>query len=209
MGEATERKLSTTYGELHGVASYKPPVVFYPFGAQAEATSSDSDASAGPRRVTVEDPRVIHTRPAPPAQADTAADEQDEQAATPKATGSASVPRRHEHPEAHRTATTSTATDNPECTVEPLPQAHALIQVRKHILTGDSSMSGALTGRLVAERFSVGWMVYTPTVGGQNTDAIYYVTDDGELEKSSPAAGRSAYLESVEKRFWLRRAMFE
>lgn len=208
MGEASERELSTTYGELHGVASYKPPVVFYPFGAQAEATSSDSDASAGPRRVTVEEPRIIHTRPAPPAQADTAAGEQDEQAVPPTDTGSASVLRRHEHSETH-ISPTSTATDNSECTVEPLPQAHALIQVRKHILTGDSSMSGASPGRLVAERFSVGWMVYTPTVGGQNTDAIYYVTDDGELERSSPAGGRSAYLESVEKRFWLRRAMFE
>ncbi|MBF6350680.1 hypothetical protein IU448_16895 [Nocardia flavorosea] len=76
-------------------------------------------------------------------------------------------------------------------------------------MTCDSSMSSASPGRLVAERFSVGWMVYTPAVGGQNTDTVYYVTDDGELEKSSPAAGRSAYLESVEKRFWLRRAMFK
>lgn len=209
MGEACERKLSTTYGELPGVASYKPPVVFYPFGAQTEATSSDSDVSAGPRRVTVEDPRVIHTRPAPPAQVDAAAGEQDEQDAHATDTGSVSVPGRDEHSEPHRTAPTSTAADNPGCTVEPLPQSYALIQVRKHIMTCDSSMSSASPGRLVAERFSVGWMVYTPAVGGQNTDTVYYVTDDGELEKSSPAAGRSVYLESVEKRFWLRRAMFE
>lgn len=89
-----------------------------------------------------------------------------------------------------------------------MPQAQALAQVRKHILTRDSGTDNTCPGRLAAKRFSVGWIVHTPAVGNQSTTSIYYVADDGELEETSPAADPSAYVKSVEQRFWQRQALF-
>ncbi|NUP27550.1 MAG: hypothetical protein HOQ44_12825 [Nocardia sp.] len=76
------------------------------------------------------------------------------------------------------------------------------------MLAGDSGTDRASSGKLVAERFSVGWVVYSPEIGGQRTSAIYYVTDDGDLERASSAADPSAYLIHVEQRFWQRQALF-
>lgn len=89
-----------------------------------------------------------------------------------------------------------------------MPQAQALAQVRKHVLSHDSGTDKASPGRLTAERFSVGWIVRTPAGGDQCTTAIYYVADDGELEETSSAAEPSAYTKWVEQRFWQRRVLF-
>ncbi|WP_328387401.1 hypothetical protein [Nocardia sp. NBC_00416] len=51
------------------------------------------------------------------------------------------------------------------------------------------------------------WVVYSPAIGRQRTTAIYYVTD-GNLERNLSVADPSAYLKSVEQRFWQRQALF-
>ncbi|MGW5376019.1 hypothetical protein ACWESM_11295 [Nocardia sp. NPDC003999] len=211
----SQQWLYTSSGEHQVVVLKKTPVVSYPFGsAQPESSSSDSGAtgiSAATGRATVEDPRVMHTRPSLAAAVDAAAEERnDTRGARAAAADSQSTPVGPGYTEDLHPAPSAAAatTNNPECAVEPMPQAHALAQVRKHILTRDSGTDSTSPGRLAAERFSVGWMVYTPAIGGRRTNAIYYVADDGELEETSPEADPSTYLESVERRFWQRQALF-
>ncbi len=218
MSEGPPNWLHTATREHRAVALQKTPVVFYPFGAQPESSLGDSDArgTSAPGRVSVEEPRVMHTRPSLSPHVDAAAEErndtQDSAARSSPWTSRGPGPTEDPHP----APSAATPWNHPEIAIEPTPKAHAepmpqaqaLAQVRKHLLTRDSSTGNASPGRLAAERFTVGWIVYTPVAQGRSTNPIYYVADDGELEESSAAAERSAYLKSVEQRFWQRRALF-
>ncbi|WP_174189553.1 hypothetical protein [Nocardia barduliensis] len=214
MTEGPQHWLYTSSREHQVVVLKKTPVVSYPFGTQPESSSSDSDArhaSAATGGVSVEDPRIMHTRPSLSGVVDAAADERNDTQETSAAASSwPSTPLDPGHTEDTHPAPSAAAatTNNPEFAVEPMPQAQALAQVRKHILTRDSGTDNASLGRLAAERFNVGWIVYTPAGGGRRATAIYYVADDGELEETSCAADPSTYRISVEQRFWQRRALF-
>ncbi|MGW1741998.1 hypothetical protein ACWCPQ_24695 [Nocardia sp. NPDC001965] len=178
------------------VALQKTPVVSYPFGKQKQPKPHPSSG------VSTEDPRIMHGRISPSAELDIPAEEPDDKDA----------PAPKKPSPWHRNTAASPlagATGNDaERAPGPIPQALALAQVRKDILAGDSGIDRAFSGRLVAERFSVGWVVYSPAVGRQRTTAIYFVTDDGDIEKTTSVADPSAYLEHVEQRFWQRQALF-
>ncbi|WP_040789950.1 hypothetical protein [Nocardia paucivorans] len=142
----------------------------------------------------------MHGRVSPSPRADVPVDEPND---------TASKPEKRSGELDHVSPPTGAAGEGIEPALDPIPQALALAQVRKDILAGGSGIDPASSGRLVAERFGVGWIVYPPAIGGQRTATIYYVTDDGELERNSSVSDPSAYLEYVEQRFWQRRALFE
>ncbi|MGO4614323.1 hypothetical protein AB4305_08370 [Nocardia sp. 2YAB30] len=207
-------------GDPQVTALGKTPVVAYPFGRSAEPESSSSDnitdVPNARSRVSVEDPRIIHGRIAASAEVDTAGNgEQNELDAASQADVDSVLDSPlsllgHDRVEGANPmeAPTARGDNTAEDSVEPMPEAQAVAKVRKHILGSDSGKDRGSSGRLVAERFSVGWIVYTPAVGRQRNNEIYYVADDGELEETSSAAEPSEYIKSVEQRFWQRRALF-
>lgn len=199
MSEGPPHWLSTSR-EHHVVVLQKTPIVSYPFGKREQP---ESDAGSG---VSTEDPRVVHGRVSPSPQMDNPVDEPNDKDAS--APGRRSSEHGHTGELDHVSPPTAVAGNDAERAPEPIPQALALAQVRKDIHVGDSGIGPASSGKLVAERFSVGWIVYSPAIGRQRTTAIYYVTDDGNLERNSSVADPSAYLKDVEQRFWQRRALF-
>ncbi|RDI55475.1 hypothetical protein [Nocardia mexicana] len=197
MNEGPQRWLYTTAGEAE-VAVPKSPVVSYPFG---QASPTRASAASG---VSVEDPRAIHGRISSSPETAAAESEPDEETVGSIVLTTPWSSRRR----AKKPSPESAPVAGPEQKLRPLapmPQVQAIGQVRKHILRGGSGKAAA--GRLVAERFSVGWIVYTPK-DGKPRGKTYYVADDGELEETSSRVESPAYLESVEQRFWQRRAMF-
>ncbi|WP_280420123.1 hypothetical protein [Nocardia carnea] len=198
MSEGQPHWLSTS--QDHQVIDLpKAPVISYPFGKQEQP---EYDAGTG---VSTEDPRVIHGRISPSPRMNIPVDEPDgRDASVPEKRSSG---RGHTGGLDHVSPPIAAIGNDAERTLEPIPQALALAQVRKDILAGDSAIAPASSGKLVAERFSVGWVVYSPAIGEQSTTTIYYVTDDGDLERSSSVSDPSAYLESVEQRFCQRQAL--
>ncbi|NUS42967.1 MAG: hypothetical protein HOQ24_04670 [Mycobacteriaceae bacterium] len=85
----------------------------------------------------------------------------------------------------------------------PLSESEAIAVVRDYILDRDLETPGYPVSGLVASRVSVGWMVYVPAPAGQVMlgRAIFYVADDGELERSSSSTPPSAYSIGFEERF--------
>ncbi|WP_040835311.1 hypothetical protein [Nocardia brevicatena] len=214
MNKEPRQWLPTSSGE-HQVVVPKIPIVFYPFGrsAESESSSGDSGAPATPltgHHVSVENPTIMHGRISAFAREDAAEAGQTEKGASSVDTDSPSPPFGHVHIQGPDSAQSPAveADNNREGAVEPLSQTLAIALVRKHILGRGTDASKASAGRLVAERFSVGWVVYTPVSGRQRNTETYYVADDGELEETSSIVEPSAYLESVEQRFWQRRALF-
>lgn len=199
MSEGPPYRLSAQH-EHQIIVLQKTPIVSYPFGKQEQP---ESDAGSG---VRTEDPRIIHGRISPSPPRNIPVDEPNDRDAPAPEKRSAG----HEYTgELDHVSPPIAATGNDaEHTPEPIQQALALAQVRKDILTSDSSIGSVSPGKLVAERFSVGWVVYSPAIGGQRTAAIYYVTDDGDLERDPSGADPSAYAHNVEQRFRQRRALF-
>ncbi|WP_406235337.1 hypothetical protein [Nocardia sp. NBC_01009] len=212
MQHEPQHSLYTTARDHQVVVLHKTPIVAYPFGRpEPEASASDSaatDEAPAKNRASVEDPRVTHGRigvPAPVAAIDSR--EQNERDA-PADTDSISALLRDGDKANSTQAPASEAEHDPNLAVEPIPESLALAHVRKHINSHDAGTSKASSGRLAAERFSVGWMVYTPAIGRQRDNEIYYVTDDGELEETSAATDPATYMKSVKQRFRQRRALF-
>jgi hypothetical protein len=87
-----------------------------------------------------------------------------------------------------------------------LPEDRAIALVREHILGLGVDTSGYPVEDLVAERLSVGWMVFVPVAPGEIAigRAIFYIADDGVIEQSSSSIAPSIYTESFEERFHLR-----
>ncbi|WP_433715299.1 hypothetical protein ACQP2U_15520 [Nocardia sp. CA-084685] len=196
-----------TSGDHQIIDLRKTPVVAYPFGRSSnpESPSSDNDNTGSPAdrsRVSIEDPRVTHGRVRALAEAVTTdSGEKNELDAEP---GRIEEPNPTEGP-------TVGVDNSPDDGVEPMLEAQAIAKVRKHLLSRNFDTNAGSPGRLVAERFSVGWIVgwivYISALKRQRIDETYYVTDDGELEQTSPAVEPSTYVKSVEQRFWQRRAL--
>ncbi|MGW5383216.1 hypothetical protein [Nocardia sp. NPDC003963] len=182
------------------VVLQKTPVVSYPFGKQEQP---ESDSGSG---VSTEDPRIMHGRVSPWSQVDSPVGEPESRDVS--APGKRAVGRGRTGAFDKVSPPTVATGNEAEGAPGPMPQALALAQVRKDILVGDSGVGLESSGRLVAERFGVGWVVCSPAIGGQRTTVIYYVTDDGELERTTSVADPAAYLEHVEQRFWQRQALF-
>ncbi|MGW0180390.1 hypothetical protein [Nocardia sp. NPDC003345] len=93
---------------------------------------------------------------------------------------------------------------------EPLPPEAAVDRVAAHLTAGGEDLSGYPVDRLRAERVSTGWMVYVPVEPGEIAvgRAIFYLADDGVLERSSSSVAPSRYIPEFERRFRTRnRAM--
>ncbi|MFF0491339.1 hypothetical protein ACFYTQ_20135 [Nocardia sp. NPDC004068] len=86
---------------------------------------------------------------------------------------------------------------------EPISEERAISRVREHIRGLDIDTSRYPVDELVAERLSVGWMVFVPTAPGEIAigRAIFYIADDGVIEQSSSSVAPSIYAEGFEQRF--------
>ncbi|BDT85069.1 hypothetical protein [Nocardia cyriacigeorgica] len=86
---------------------------------------------------------------------------------------------------------------------EPMPQEQALARVRSHLAGSGTDTAGYPPQELVAERISVGWMVYVPVPPDEIAvgRTIFYLADDGVLEQSSSSVAPSDYIAEFEQRF--------
>ncbi|MFI9504249.1 hypothetical protein [Nocardia sp. NPDC052566] len=91
----------------------------------------------------------------------------------------------------------------------PLPAAEAIATVRDYILDRGLETPGYPVTELVASRVGIGWMVHVPAPEGQIMlgRAIFYVADDGVLERSSSSTPPSSYQVGFEERFHQRLAV--
>lgn len=82
---------------------------------------------------------------------------------------------------------------------QELPKEQAILRVRQYIEAQGLDTTGYPLSELVADRFSIGWMVYVP--GGGIGRAIFYVDDDGVLEHSSSSTAPLTFIAGFERRF--------
>ncbi|MFI5776855.1 hypothetical protein [Nocardia sp. NPDC051570] len=86
---------------------------------------------------------------------------------------------------------------------EALSEDRAITLVGNYIRGQEIDTTNYPLEELVAERLSVGWMVFVPVRPGQIAigRAIFYVADDGLVERSSSSTAPSIYIEGFEQRF--------
>ncbi|MFE7798940.1 hypothetical protein [Nocardia sp. NPDC057440] len=210
--------------DQHSVALHRTPIVGYGFGRSGGIESSaDTNDPTARNRAWVDDPRVIHGRVSPhPAVDADGSGEQDGRNAAPSAhqhraaDSLVSSPGGNGHGHERVPAVTPwspqpvvVAEITPVDDIEAMPEAQAIANVRRYMLSRNSDPSKCAPGTLVAERLSVGWIVRAAAIGRQRDgERIYCIADDGELEETSSSAEPSAYIKSFEQRFRQRRAMF-
>src|SRR5262249_23287839 len=85
----------------------------------------------------------------------------------------------------------------------PLPAEEAIATVRDCISERGLESHGYPVSELVAGRVEVGWMVHVPPPAGEIMvgRALFYVADDGVLERSSSSTPVSAYEPGFTDRF--------
>lgn len=85
-------------------------------------------------------------------------------------------------------------------------EEEALHLVREHIRGRGYDTAGYPPETLRAERISVGWLVRSPVPDGDIAldRAVFYVADDGVVERSSSSAPLSTFIVDFERRFRLR-----
>ncbi|WP_280242599.1 hypothetical protein [Nocardia abscessus] len=86
---------------------------------------------------------------------------------------------------------------------EPMAQEEAIARVARFIRDSGVDTANYPPEELRADRISVGWMVYVPVEPGEIAigRAIFYLADDGVLERSSSSVAPSAYIAAFERRF--------
>lgn len=86
---------------------------------------------------------------------------------------------------------------------EPMPREDALARVERFLRDSGADLAAYPPEDLRADRISVGWMVYVPVEPGEIAigRAIYYLADDGVLERSSSSVAPSVYRAEFERRF--------
>ncbi|WP_328324443.1 hypothetical protein [Streptomyces sp. NBC_00455] len=86
---------------------------------------------------------------------------------------------------------------------QELPEEQAILRVRQYIEAQGMDTTGYPLSELVADRFSIGWMVFVPVPRGGMAigRAIFYVDDDGVLEPSSSSVAPSTFIAGFERRF--------
>ncbi|MGK8520574.1 hypothetical protein ACRS6B_02965 [Nocardia asteroides] len=85
----------------------------------------------------------------------------------------------------------------------PMAQEEAIARVERFLRDRDADTADYPLEDLRADRVGVGWMVYVPVEPGEIAigRAIYYLADDGVLERSSSSVAPSVYLPEFERRF--------
>jgi hypothetical protein len=85
--------------------------------------------------------------------------------------------------------------------------AQALSRVRDYLCDQGLDTARYPPAELVADRFSVGWMVYLPVPRGRIAigRTIFYVADDGVLERSTSSVAPATFIVGFEERFRRRR----
>ena len=86
---------------------------------------------------------------------------------------------------------------------EPLPERQAIDLVGRYLSKSGEDTSGFPVDALRADRLDGGWMVFAPVAPGEIAigRAIFYVADDGVLERSSSSVAPSQYLPDFRRRF--------
>ncbi|MFJ4658115.1 hypothetical protein ACIP5Y_43185 [Nocardia sp. NPDC088792] len=86
---------------------------------------------------------------------------------------------------------------------DPLPEGEALDAARHQIRSEGLESAGFPLDDLRAERLSVGWLVYVPTDAEEIVidRALFYVADDGVVERATSSTPASVYLPGFEQRF--------
>lgn len=94
------------------------------------------------------------------------------------------------------------AADEPDGVGEP----EAVALVRAHILRQGYDTEGYPLSALKAERLAVGWLVSSPAPVGETAldRAVFYVADDGVVERSTSSVPRPVFVAGFERRFRLR-----
>ncbi|WP_433761239.1 hypothetical protein [Nocardia sp. CA-135398] len=89
---------------------------------------------------------------------------------------------------------------------EGIGEVAALDLVRDHIRSKDYDTTGYPLSTLRADRVSVGWMVRSPVPAGEIAldRAVFYVADDGVVERSTTSVPLSMFVSGFERRFRLR-----
>ncbi|MDE1674136.1 hypothetical protein [Nocardia gipuzkoensis] len=89
---------------------------------------------------------------------------------------------------------------------EGIGEADALDLVRDHIRRQGYDTTGYPLSTLRADRISVGWVVRSPVPDGVIAldRAVFYVADDGVVERSTTSAPLSVFVTGFERRFRLR-----
>ncbi len=85
----------------------------------------------------------------------------------------------------------------------PMPREDALARVERFLRDSGADLANYPLDDLRADRISVGWMVYVPVEPGEIAigRAIYYIADDGVLERSSSSVAPSVHIAEFERRF--------
>ncbi|BDU02467.1 hypothetical protein [Nocardia sputorum] len=85
----------------------------------------------------------------------------------------------------------------------PMPREEAIALVERFIRDSGAATVSYPLEDLRADRLDVGWMVYVPVEPGEIAigRAIYYIADDGVLERSSSSVAPSVYIGEFERRF--------
>ncbi len=88
-----------------------------------------------------------------------------------------------------------------------ISEAKAIELVRDHILRRRYDTTDYPLSSLRAERIDVGWLVRAPVSGSDITldRAVFYVADDGVVERSASSVPLSVFVAGFERRFRLRR----
>lgn len=86
---------------------------------------------------------------------------------------------------------------------ERMSREEAIFRVQQYILGRELDTTGYPLDELVADRFSIGWMVYVPVPRGEIAigRAIFYIADDGVLEHSSSSVAPTTFVEDFEQRY--------
>jgi hypothetical protein len=100
----------------------------------------------------------------------------------------------------------TTVEDEPETEtgrLAQLPRDEAITRVREYIVDRGMDTTGYPLSKLVADRFSCGWLVYVPVPKGEIAigRALFYIADDGVLEPSSSSVAPRAFVVGFEQRF--------
>jgi hypothetical protein len=89
----------------------------------------------------------------------------------------------------------------------PIAEDIAIGLVARYMLDNGLESSEYRVRDLTASRLSVGWMVYAPVPDGEMRiwRTIFYVADDGVLERATSAEAPSRYEAGFERRYRERR----
>ncbi|MFI6310204.1 hypothetical protein ACIBEK_08815 [Nocardia fusca] len=90
--------------------------------------------------------------------------------------------------------------------VTGIREADALDLVRDHIRQRGYDTTGYSLSTLRADRISVGWLVRSPVPDGEMAldRAVFYLADDGVVERFTSSVSLSVFVTDFERRFRMR-----